>query len=176
MTESGDGSAIGSAVPITVPSLPRPPASTELPPLETDRRQARVRTGARVVSLALAGVLGVALGVLLGAALVSGVPPAASSDRDAAAVHPTVGAPPVPGLTGAQRAERVIAVVLAAAPTCTPEIRMAGAPASERSEFMEEAERLATEASDEQGLRSVHWKVIERDGRLFGVLYGERCA
>src|SRR5688500_11110572 len=122
MTTSADGSATGSAVPVTVPSLPHPPASAGLPPLEADRRPAPVRTEARVVSLGLVGVLGVALGVLVGAAVVPSAPAAARSDREEAAIRATVDAPPVPDLTGAQRAERVIVAVLAAAPACTPEI------------------------------------------------------
>ena len=128
------------------------------------------------MSFGVVGVLGLVLGVLLGAALAPGAPAAARPDPEEPAGLAIGGAPPVPDLTGGERAERVIAAVLAAAPACTPEIRMAGAPASERGEFLEEAELLATEASDEQGLRSVRWKVTERDGRLFGVLYGERCA
>lgn len=128
------------------------------------------------MSLGLVGVLGIALGVLVGTALDPSAPSAAGADRREPAGVAIGGAPPVRDLTGTERAERVIAAVLAAAPACTPEIRMAGAPASERGEFIDEAERLANEASDEQGLRSVRWKVTERDGRLFGVLYGERCA
>lgn len=79
------------------------------------------------------------------------------------------------GSDGSERGEQVISAVLAAAPRCTPDIRMAGAPASEHVEFLEEARQLATEASNVDGLRNVRWRVIERDGRLFGVLYGERC-
>jgi hypothetical protein len=128
------------------------------------------------VSFASVGVLCVVLGVLLGAALFPTPVPAATRPVGKEPAHlPTGGSESFPSLTGAERAERVIAAVLAAAPACTPEIRMAGAPASERGEFIEDAERLAAEASDEQGLRSVRWKVTERDGRLFGVLYGERC-
>jgi hypothetical protein len=73
------------------------------------------------------------------------------------------------------RGERIVAGVLAAAPECEPDIRMAGAPASEREEFLREARRLAAEAAEDQGLVNVVWRVIERDGRLYGVLYGERC-
>jgi hypothetical protein len=162
---------------MNVSTLPSPPASTPLPPLETDHRRAPVRTGARVVSLGVVGALGVVLGALLGAVLfATRVPAATRPEGQEPAQLATGGSPSIPDLTGAERAERAIAAVLAAAPACTPEIRMAGAPATERGEFIEQAERLATEASVDQGLRSVRWKVIERGGRLFGVLYGERCA
>ncbi len=129
-----------------------------------------------MVSSGSVGVLCVVLGMLLGATLfATRVPAATRPDGRGLARFPTGGSESFPSLTGAERAERVIAAVLAAAPACTPEIRMAGAPASKRGEFIEDAERLAAEASDEQGLRSVRWKVTERDGQLFGVLYGERC-
>lgn len=128
------------------------------------------------MSFGSVGVLCVVLGMLLGAALFATRVPAATRPEGKELAHlPTGDSESFPSLTGAERAERVIAAVLAAAPACRPEIRMAGAPASKRGEFIEDAERLATEASDEQGLRSVHWKVTERDGQLFGVLYGERC-
>ena len=160
----------------TASTLPSPPASSQWPRVETDRREAPARTRARVVSFGSVGVLCVVLGMLLGATLLSTRVPAATRPQSEELTRLATGdSPRTPDLTGAERAERVIAAVLAAAPACTPEIRMAGAPASERAEFFEDAERLATEASDEQGLRSVRWKVTERDGQLFGVLYGERC-
>lgn len=160
----------------TASTLPRPPASRQWPRVETDRREAPAWTGARVVSLGLVGILGIAVGVLLGAALFETPVQAATRVGGKERVLPaTSGSIQFQDLAGAERAERVIAAVLAAAPACTPEIRMAGAPASEHAEFIEEAERLATDASDEQGLKSVRWKVTERDGQLFGVLYGERC-
>jgi hypothetical protein len=174
MTGGAHGSAIGSSVPIGIPSLPRPPASAEPPGLERDGR--RPPTGAaRILTLGSVGVLSAVLGGLLGATLLSSAPAAARADRARPAGPAIVRALPTPDLTGAERAERAISAILAAAPACTPEIRMAGAPASERAEFTEEAERMAAEASGEQGLSNVRWKVIERDGRLFGVLYAERC-
>ena len=172
MATGADGSAIGTSVPIGIPSPP--PVSAARPQLERDRRPP-TRTAAPALTLGRVGLLGAVLGGLLGATLLSSAPTAARDARARPAGPAIVGGLPTPDLTGAERAERAIAAILAAAPACTPEIRMAGAPASERDEFAEEAERLAAEASGEQGLSSVRWKVIERDGRLFGVLYGERC-
>jgi GMP synthase PP-ATPase subunit len=73
------------------------------------------------------------------------------------------------------RAERIVADILASAPECEPAIRIAGAPAEEREEFLRDAERLAIEAVEQQGLLNVVWRVVEREGRLYGVLYGESC-
>lgn len=166
-----------SGIPGTASPLPSAPASTPRSPLGIDGPRAPGWTAARIASVGLVGVLSVVLGALLGATLLSTRLPAAARPQGAELPRLATGdTASTSDLTGAKRAERVIAAVLAAAPACTPEIRMAGAPASERVEFTADAERLATEASDEQGLSSVRWKVTERGGRIFGVLYGERCA
>lgn len=126
------------------------------------------------MTLSLAAAAGVAIGLGLGALVpTTAAPTEAGEGRSLVLASGGSGSASEPG--GIDRAEQVISAVLAAAPRCTPDIRMAGAPVAERSGFLEEARRLAAEASDAQGLRSVRWGVIERDGRLFGVLYGERC-
>jgi len=128
----------------------------------------------RVASLTLVGVVGVALGAVLG---VVATPASPASIRGTE--NPTVFASQSRGsgvdAEGIARAERIVADVLAAAPECEPDIRLAGAPVEEREEFLREAEQLATVATEVQGLRNVVWRVVERDGHLYGVLYGERC-
>jgi hypothetical protein len=171
MTTNGDRSAIESAVPIPV-SLPGPPAAVDMGPVASGSSSKRMRDRGRIASLAVVAATGMAIGLGLGAAVATTVPPATQARDARSPLAATSSWGSEPG--GSERAERVIAAVLAAAPRCTPEIRMAGAPAAERTEFLDEARRFAAEAS-ERGLRSVRWKVIERHGRLFGVLYGERC-
>ena len=174
MIPSTDRSAVESTA--TATTLPRPPASDRRQRGEAERREAPAWVKARVMRSVPVGVLCVVLGILIGAMLPSAAIPAATRPHGGELSRRATGDRPwIQDLTGAERAERVIAAVLAAAPECTPEIRMAGAPAAERGEFIEDAERLATEASGEQGLTSVRWHLTERDGRLFGVLYGERC-
>lgn len=119
------------------------------------------------IGMAASLALGIAVGTTIAAPL---------EERDARSPIVASGTSELAvGPTGSARGDQVISAVLAAAPRCTPEIRMAGAPAAERVEFLEQARQLATEASNVDGLRFVRWRVIERDGRLFGVLYGERC-
>ena len=122
---------------------------------------------------------GVAAGMVAGLALGAVIDKATATPIDTRDARAPIVASGTSGLAvgpkGGERGEQVISAVLAAAPRCTPDIRMAGAPASEHVEFLEEARQLATEASNVDGLRNVRWRVIERDGRLFGVLYGERC-
>ena len=128
------------------------------------------------MKLSLAAAAGVAVGLGLGLGALVPTPAAPTEVRDGRSlVLASGGSASVSERGGFDRADRVIAAVLAAAPRCTPEIRIAGAPVAEHSGFLKEARRLAAEASDAQGLRSVRWRVIERDGRLFGILYGERC-
>jgi hypothetical protein len=128
----------------------------------------------------LSSVAGVGVGVAIGLGLGRGglVPTTASPTevgQGGSRVVASGGSGAASELGGIDRAEQVISAVLAAAPRCTPEIRMAGAPVAERTDFLEEARRFAAEASYAQGVRSVRWRVIQLDGRLFGVLYGERC-
>lgn len=158
-----------------VATLPAAPVSVDVrpdPSGATSRRTSRPR---RIVAPWLVGAVGVAVGLGLGVAA-----PAPSRSTDARAVASSIpvsgGSGAASGSEGLDRAERVISAVLDSAPRCTPEVRMAGAPATEREGFLEEARHLAAEASEVQGLEYVRWRVIERDGRLFGVLYGERCS
>lgn len=156
-------------------ALPFVPVSVNAPPFGIEGEPRRVPVRGRIASLAVVGAAGVALGAGLGAAAAATVSPVteARDARSPIAMSGTFGS--ASGSEGSDRADQVIAAVLAAAPRCTPEIRMAGAPSAERTEFLEDARRLALEASEVQGLRSVSWRVIERGGRVFGVLYGERC-
>jgi hypothetical protein len=155
--------------------LPPVPAPVNPPPFAIEGEPRRVPGRGRIASLAVVGAAGVALGVGLGAAAAATVSPATEA-RDARSPTATSGSfASASGAGGSDRADQVIAAVLAAAPRCTPEIRMAGAPSAERTEFVEEARRLALDASEVHHLRSVRWRVIERGGRIFGVLYGERC-
>ena len=124
--------------------------------------------------LSLAAGLGVAIGLGLGG-LVRTIAAPTEAGEGGSLVVASGGSGAASELGRIDRAEQVISGVLAAAPRCTPEIRMAGASVAERRDFLEEARRLAAEASDAQGLQSVRWRVIQLDGRLFGVLYGERC-
>jgi hypothetical protein len=123
----------------------------------------------------LVGAVGVAVGLGLGVVVAAALPRNTDARAVASSIPVSGGSVSASGSEGLDRAERVISSVLESAPRCTPEIRMAGAPAAERERFLEEARHLAAEASEMQGLEHVRWRVIERDGRLFGVLYGERC-
>lgn len=172
MITRGDRSTAELGVPTAAASLPPAPPSVDVPPFASGPPRTRGRR--RVVTLSLAAAVGVAVGLGLGALVPTTAAPTEVRDGRSL-VLASGGSASVSERGGFDRADRVIAAVLAAAPRCTPDIRMAGAPVAERSGFLEEARRLAAEASDAQGLRSVRWRVIERDGRLFGVLYGERC-
>jgi len=175
MITSDDGSAVEHTASAVATTLPAAPASADARP---DPREASSQRATRprgrvavwlAVTVGMAG--GLALGIVVGTTIATPVEtrdprsPIVASGTSELAV----------GSNGSDRGEQVISAVLAAAPRCTPDIRIAGAPASEHVEFLEEARQLATEASSVDGLRNVRWRVIERDGRLFGVLYGERC-
>jgi hypothetical protein len=125
-------------------------------------------------SLALAGAVGAALATGLGAVTRPASPASIPGKEITTTFSQTRGSGG--DVEATRRAQRIVADVLAAAPECEPDIRMAGAPADEREEFLRKAEQLAAEAAEEQGLHNVVWRVVERDGRLYGVLYGERCA
>ena len=169
------GSAIELSEPRAAASLPAAPPSVGLLAAFAGRAR-RERGRRRVAGMSLAAAVGVAIGLGLG---LGALATPAALPTEAREGHPLVpasgGSGAVSGADGLERAHRVIAAVLAAAPRCTPEIRIAGAPVAEQQEFLDQARRLATEASDAQDLRSVRWRVVERGGRLFGVIYGERC-
>jgi hypothetical protein len=175
MISNDDGSAVEHTAPAVATTLPPVPASARARPDPGEapsQRAARPRGRPAVwLAVAVGMAAGLALGIVVGTTIATRI-----DTRDARSpivVSGTSGL--AAGSNGSDRGEQVISAVLAAAPRCTPDIRIAGAPAAERVEFLEQARELATEASSVDGLRNVQWRVIERDGRLFGVLYGERC-